>query len=166
MLFVALVVMAFLVITAFLLDIAGGLMLHHRLQSMADQGADAGMNELSDFIVEKAKAREPNAPDGTDPRTVLTDEDRQAILVEGRARIEPVVREYIGKNPLPDAVVLQSKDVQFPVKQQVDCAEPDQQQVELRVTLKATQPMLFEKIWNRANTDLQASSWQTMKLCP
>ncbi|GEM_PF-3023569 len=165
-LFVAVVIMAFLVMVAFLLDIAGGLMLRNRLQTMADNGTDAGMNALSDLILAKALAHDPNPPDGTDPRSVLTDDDYRAILTDGRASIEPMVNDYIAKNPLPPAIIVKSTDIEYPNQQQINCAQPNQRQVELRVTIKATQPMLFEKIWNRSTNDLQASSWQTMNLCP
>ncbi|MDO8617301.1 MAG: hypothetical protein Q7N87_00170 [Candidatus Uhrbacteria bacterium] len=165
LLFVVVVLMAFLTMTAFLLDRASGLMIRNHLQAMADSGANAGMVALSDLMVEKAEAREPNAPDDTDPRSVLTDEDRQAMLVEGEPRVKQAVTDYVEKNRVLYNITLDSVDIQYPMQQQIDCGSSDKQTANLRVTVKYTHPILFEKILDGKNTLLTAASWQTMNLC-
>ena len=164
MVLVAVILAASLTVTAFLVDAAAAYVTQARLYNLADAGADAGSATLGDLIIEKALAREPNPPEGADPTSYLTEEDRQAILTD--ARVASAARNYVEQNRAPYQLVLNEVDVRYPV-QPVVCGAGGQRLAEILVTVRRTQPFLLGRLLNgRESTGLAAEARQFISLCP
>lgn len=163
-LFVAVVLMGILVASAFLIDAGAAYATHARMQTFADAGADAGATRLADAVVERAIAREPNPSDGTDPRTVLTAEDRAAILAD--ASVAAAARDYVERNRAAYAATLDTVDVTYPTRS-VDCGDGTLRDAELRVTVRRNHPFVLGALLNgNTGTALVADALRSVRLCP
>ena len=161
---VAVVLAGFLALVAFVVDAAAAYVTRARLQSFADAGADAGATKLSDLVVQLASAREPNPPEGSDPRAYLTDADRQAILTN--PSVVETVRDYVERNRAGYQLTLDGVEVVYPISA-VQCSEASLRSVELRVTLKKNQPFLLGRILNgNESVFWEVNSLRSMLLCP
>lgn len=164
MIFVAVILAAILTLTAFVIDAAAAYVTHARLYNLVDAGADAASATLSDIIVEKALANEPNPPDGADPRDYLTEEDRQSIITD--PRVAQTARDYVEQNRALYQLSLAEINVDYPVNPVV-CGEGGQGQAEIQVTVHHTQPFLLGRLLNgNEATSLEAKARQFISLCP
>lgn len=164
MVLVAVVLAAILTVTAFLVDAAAVYVTQARLYNLADAGADAGSAKLADLIIEKALDHEPNPPDDADPRSYLTEEDRQAILTD--PRVIATARDYVEKNRAPYQLNLSEVDVRYPAEPVV-CGGVGQKSAEIRVTIGHTQSFLLGRLLNgQEATSLKAEARQFINLCP
>jgi hypothetical protein len=167
---VAVLMAAFLVFTAFVIDIAAAYVLRARLYNVADTAVDAGMATVSDLIIEFAEAREPNPEDGTDPLTVLTDEDRSAIISD--TRVQTAVETYLESNLASYGqarTTLTSEEITFPANTlfNADCSVQNEQFVDLEVVIEMQHTYLLSGILTEeTNIDLSATSIKTIRICP
>ena len=154
----------FLILVAFLLDVSGAFVQQARLQNMADSGADAAMTKLVDLMVEKAEAHEANPPPNTDPRQMLTDQDRQALLLDNR--VSDQARAYVEKNRQAYQLSLTSVTLRYPVTA-VDCSNSARQNAELRLTLSTSYTYLLGQLLNASSGKrVEATARQFIRLCP
>lgn len=162
--FIAVTLSGILGLSAFVIDAAGAYATAARLQNFVDAGVDAGATRLSDRMVELAMVREPNPPEGADPRDYLTEADRQTILVD--PSIGETVRDYIERNRVPYEIILDAVEVSYPVNQTI-CTEAVPQNVEVRATVRKNQSFILGRILNgNEATGLTASSIRSVRLCP
>lgn len=162
--FVAVVLSGILALSAFVIDAAGAYATSARLQNFVDAGVDAGAVWLSDRMVELATSREPNPPEGADPRDYLTEADRQNILAD--PSIAEVVRDYIERNRAPYGITLDTVEVQYPANT-VICTDVSPQSAEVRATVRKNQTFILGTLLNgQEATGLSASSIRTVRLCP
>ncbi len=162
--FVAVTLSGILALSAFVIDAAGAYATSARLQNFVDAGVDAGAARLSDRLVELAVAREPDPPEGADPRDYLTETDRQTILAD--PSIAETVRDYIERNRAPYGITLDAVEVDYPVNQ-VSCADVAPQNAEVRATIRKNQPFILGTLLNgNESTGLSASAIRVLRLCP
>ncbi len=162
--FVAVVLSGILALSAFVIDAAGAYATSARLQNFVDAGVDAGAARLSDRMVELAMVREPNPPDGADPRDYLTEADRQTILAD--PSIAETVRDYVERNRSPYGITLDAVEVQYPVNQ-IICTDVAPQNAEVRATVRKNQTFILGTLLNgNEATGLNASSIRAVRLCP
>lgn len=161
-LFVAVVLMGILVASAFLIDAGAAYATHARMQAFADAGADAGAATIADVIVEFAEQRETNPPEGTDPTTVLTEEDRTAILAD--ARIVAAARDYVERNRIAYNATLDEVLPEYPYRP-VDCSSV--RSAEIRMTVRRNHPFVLGTLLNGTiGTTLVADALRSVRLCP
>lgn len=158
-LFVAVLLMGILAASAFVIDAAAAYVTRARMLSIADAGADAGARRLVDAIVEYATARDPNPPDGTDPTTMLMEDDRAAILASAR----DAALDYTERNRAASGAVLDRQDAEY--RYVVDCSSV--RDAELLVTVRRNHPLLLGVLLNgRTRTGLTADALRIVRLCP
>jgi Flp pilus assembly protein TadG len=167
---VAVVITVFLLLCAFLIDIASGLAVRNRLQVMSDTAADAGMVALGDYIVQLAEAERSRYPrrwrSETNPLRILTNADRQALLVSGRGRVESAIRANLSQNQAANRISVSTVEITYPVRSSVDCSSVEGSSVQLRLRLATSHPLLFESLWRRNRALLDVTSLQLMRVCP
>jgi hypothetical protein len=166
MVIVVMLLAGFLVLVAFLLDVASSFVTRARLLNMADSSVDAGMAVLSDLIIERAVERNPNPPAGTNPLSVLTEGDRSAIV--GDARVRAAVVDYVERNRSPYGITLDATDILYPKNTTFSAAcTSTERKVELEVTVRDTHPFFFSSFLNTgATTSLAETSTKSIQLCP
>lgn len=167
MVIVVMLLAGFLVLVAFLMDVASTFVTRARLLNMADSAVDAGMAVVSDLIIERATERNPNPPAGTNPLSVLTEGDRSAIV--GDARVRAAAVDFVERNRAPYGITLDTTDILYPKNTTFSaaCTNPSLKKIELEVTVRDTHPFFFSNILNTAaTTSLAETSIKAIQLCP
>ena len=172
---VALALASLLIVFAFLLDVGSGFLIQHRLQVMADNGADAGMSELANFIAQKASERwtiihendkhPPPRPNRENPLSILTQEDRDALLSEGFGRVDAAVRRYVSLNQASNTQNIGLLVVEYPLTGSVSCSGGSSM-VRLRVSIELNHAYVFDRLLTPSSKLIRVQSYQTMNLCP